>query len=269
MNRLRIARAMNGLRIAVAMFTIVPVPRAWHDRQLGAAPAAMTWLPFVGAALGALAGCVAAGATAADARAALLGAVLAVGATALLTRGLHLDGLADTADGLASRRPAPEALQIMRRPDIGPFGVATLCLVLLADVSAVAVLAGQGRWLPVAGLAVACATGRVAAMHAALPRVPAARADGFGALVAGRGGYATTAAITALGLAGGAGIAALTDGRIWVWPLVQVVALGLAALACRHAVRRLGGATGDVFGALIETATMVSLVGLALFGQPG
>ena len=70
---------------------------------------------------------------------------------AVATGGLHLDGLADTADGLGSRRPADQALEIMRRPDAGPLGVATLVLVLLVQVSALASLPrragrGGGRW---------------------------------------------------------------------------------------------------------------------------
>ena len=54
---------------------------------------------------------------------------------AALTRGLHLDGLADTADGLGSAKPAEDALRIMKQSDIGPFGVITLLFVLLAQVA--------------------------------------------------------------------------------------------------------------------------------------
>ena len=70
---------------------------------------------------------------------------LAVGSLALLTRGLHLDGLADLADGLASGKPAPAALDIMRRSDIGPLGVVTLVLTLLLQVAALSQAESAGR----------------------------------------------------------------------------------------------------------------------------
>ncbi len=111
----------------------------------------------------------------------LLGATLAIGVLALLTGGLHLDGLADTADGLGSRRPRDEALAIMRRSDIGPFGVVALLFAVGVQVTGLAAV--QPGWPGAAALAVAVVTGRVAVVLAA--GSPAARPDGFGALVAG------------------------------------------------------------------------------------
>ena len=112
----------------------------------------------------------------------LLGAALAVGLIALLTGGLHLDGLADTADGLGSRRAPADALAIMRRSDVGPMGVAALVLVLLVQVTAVAAMPRVS--LAAASLVLAEVTGRVAVVVAT--GSPAARPGGFGALVAGR-----------------------------------------------------------------------------------
>ncbi|CAM5688924.1 Adenosylcobinamide-GDP ribazoletransferase [Streptomyces rimosus subsp. rimosus] len=66
----------------------------------------------------------------------LLAAVATAAVPAALTRGLHLDGLADTADGLGSGKPADDALRIMKQSDIGPFGVITLLFTLLAQVAA-------------------------------------------------------------------------------------------------------------------------------------
>ena len=112
------------------------------DLDEGAAARAVFWLPVLGAGLG-LAGraamvFVAAGQWSPERQ--LLGAALAMVLLALATGGLHLDGLADTADGLGSRRPADQALEIMRRSDAGPLGVATLVLVLLVQVCALASL---------------------------------------------------------------------------------------------------------------------------------
>jgi adenosylcobinamide-GDP ribazoletransferase len=255
---------MARLARSVSMFTIVPVPAAGTGELTPAgAVQALLWLPVVGAAIGAAAGLPATMVRAWAPHANLAGAVLAIAALAGLTRALHLDGLADTADGLGSRAAAGRALEIMKRSDIGPFGVVTLVLVLLADVAALATVPG-GAWTPVAVLAVAAATGRVAAVHAAVRGVPSARPAGFGALVAGRVDIPAAAGWTVSVLAFGAA-AALALGISPAWVLVpQAVALASAWLLRRHATRRFGGMTGDVFGALIETATVVTLTGVAL-----
>jgi len=189
--------------------------------------------------------------------------VLAVTVLAALTGGLHLDGLADLADGLGSRRPAAGALEIMKQSDIGPFGVVALIVVLGAGVAALGSVQG-GPWTPVGVLAVAAATGRVAAVHAAVPGVRPARASGFGSIVAGHVPPAAAVAWTVGVLGLGAAIA--IDLSIAVgWFLVpQAIALAAAYLFRLHVVRRLGGVTGDVFGALIESAAAVTLIGVAL-----
>lgn len=87
----------------------------------------------------------------------LLGAVLAVTVLGVLTCGQHLDGLADTADGLGSRRPRDAALEIMRCGDTGPLGVAALVLAVLFRVTALAALAGR---LAVVGLVHGAVTAR-------------------------------------------------------------------------------------------------------------
>jgi adenosylcobinamide-GDP ribazoletransferase len=182
----------------------------------------------------------------------------------VLTGGLHLDGLADTADGLGSRRPRAEALEIMRRSDIGPLGVAALVLVVLLQVTALATVA-PGPPAAVA-LVVATITGRVAVIMAA--GSPAARPGGFGALIAGSApAPARAAAVVALLVVAGAGGAAAGGPALAVRSLAAVVAgLLAAALLQVAATRRLGGTTGDVFGALIELGTATVLVVLAWSG---
>ena len=167
----------------MSLFTTIPAGvSGMLDDEVAAK--AILWLPGIGLLLGAIGGGVllAVGTLNTTGPGRLLGAALAVAVIAVLTGGLHLDGLADTADGLGSRRPADAALEIMRRSDIGPMGVGALVLVLLIQVAAVAAVPRLP--LAVAALALAEVTGRVSVVVATSS--PAARPGGFGALVAGR-----------------------------------------------------------------------------------
>ena len=260
-------------RVALSLFTVIPAG-VGGGLDEGAAARAVFWLPVLGAGLG-LAGSavmvfVAAGELSVERQ--FLGAALAVALLAVATGGLHLDGLADTADGLGSRRPADQALEIMRRSDAGPLGVATLVLVLLIQVSALASLprgwTGSGwtgsGWTGAFGLVLAAVTSRVAVVLAT--GAPSARPSGFGALVAGRTSAAGRAvsvvvllgAVVAAGLALG-GVAAAARGAA-----AALAGLAVAALLRWGARRRLGGMTGDVFGAIIELSTATVLVVLVL-----
>jgi adenosylcobinamide-GDP ribazoletransferase len=218
----------------------------------------MSIAPYVGLALGLVVGGVGLGAVALGASP-LVAAVLVIGASAGLTRGLHLDGLADTADGLGSYRDAADALQIMRKPDVGPFGVVVIVLVLLAQIASAAQLLSR-PWLPaLAGIATATAVGRLGISLACWHRIPAARPDGLGATVAGTVGVPA--------LATGAfvlGAAALVATPIWLGPVALGAGLvaGIALLA--QAVRRLGGVTGDVLGAVCEVTTTLTYVVMSL-----
>jgi adenosylcobinamide-GDP ribazoletransferase len=249
------------LRTAVSLFTVIPVG---GEAELGKGDAAraVLWMPVVGLLLG-LAGAgvmigVNAGGSGGPRR--LLGAALAVGLTALLTGGLHLDGLADTADGLGSRRAPADALAIMRRSDVGPMGVAALVLVLLIQVTALTAVPDGAA----ASLVLAEVTGRAAVVVAT--GSPAARPGGFGALVAGQtSARARTLVVLLLGCAivvaglasAGAGLAV----RGLVAALIGLLAGGLLQLVAR---RRLGGMTGDVFGAIVEVSVAAVLVACVL-----
>ncbi len=195
----------------------------------------------------------------------LLAAVAAVAVPAVLTRGLHLDGLADTADGLGSGKPAADALRIMKQSDIGPFGVITLVLVLAAQVAALAQTWADSWARGALAAVVAAVVARLALTLAARTGVPAARPEGLGAAVAGvvpPGGVlavalVVTAAAAAAGAALGPRTALLAAGAV-------LAALAAAELLLRHCVRRFGGVTGDVFGGLAETAATCALVLLSL-----
>ncbi|MBV9382826.1 MAG: adenosylcobinamide-GDP ribazoletransferase [Streptosporangiaceae bacterium] len=262
----------DGLRLSVTLLTVFPVrhePEAPGRRD---AETAILWAPAVGAGLGAIAAAVLllAGPLG-EGR--LTSAALAVATLAALTRGLHLDGLADLADGLGSGQPAAQALDIMRRGDVGPFGVVTLVLTVLIQVAAVAHAGAQGAARGAAALIAAAVTGRLALAWACRQGVPAARPGGLGAMVAGTVRPAAAWTLTA-GALTAATAAVLTStgahGGALGWTLPAAVAAGLAAALAlqEHAVRRLGGITGDVLGALVEIAATVCLL-VAAMGPAG
>jgi adenosylcobinamide-GDP ribazoletransferase len=248
---------LAGFRLAVTLLTAIPLPggKASGPPSRPAAGAAMIWAPVIGLLLGT----AAAGVLYVFQRfwhaGPLVGATLAIVALAVLTRGLHLDGLADLADGLGSGKPAAQALDIMRRSDIGPFGVAALMLTLLIQVTALTQADALGRGVP--SVIAAAVTGRLALTWACRAGVPPARGEGLGALVAGTVHPAVPVLLT---------VAALAALAPFNWIFAVAVAAGLAASAAvtMLAVRRLGGITGDVLGAAAEIATAVCLLVLAL-----
>ncbi|MFC6062277.1 adenosylcobinamide-GDP ribazoletransferase [Streptomyces ochraceiscleroticus] len=252
----------DALRFAFGTLTVLPVPLTRWDRET--ARGGMLCAPLAGLVVGLCAAALGAGLLLLGGGP-LLAAVGTVAVPAALTRGLHLDGLADTADGLGSGKPADDALRIMKQSDIGPFGVIVLLLALLAQVAALHELYAAG-WASGAAAAVAGAvTARLALTLASRTGVPAARPEGLGAAVAGtvpvrRAAVAVLAALAVL-----AGLGAY-GGAYGALHTAVAVLLGLAAgeVLLRHCVRRFGGVTGDVFGGLAETAGLVTIVVLAL-----
>jgi adenosylcobinamide-GDP ribazoletransferase len=259
------AAVADGLRFAFGTLTALPVRVTRWDRE--AARAGMLGAPLVGLVVG-LCSAAAGGLLLLAGAAPLLAAVASVAVPAVLTRGLHLDGLADTADGLGSARPAEDALRIMKQSDIGPFGVITLLLVLLAQVAAVSELYAADWVRGAVAVTVAGVAARLALTLACRTGVPPARRDGLGAAVAGtlRGRTAVTAALltTAACAAGGAVVGVSGVSGAVRHSVAVLAALAAAQALLRHCVRRFGGVTGDVFGALAETAATVTLVALTL-----
>ena len=245
---------LSGPLESAALLTALPVPARAATSTRGVLP----WAPLVGAVLGGVAAGVAEVGTRTVSP--LTGAVLAVVALALLTRGLHLDGLADTADGLGPLRGRERALQVMRQSDVGPFGVATLVLTLLLQVTCLAALLPQdGGWLV---LWTAVVTARLAMSRTGLPGVAVAEGSSLGRTVAGTvsATWLTAAAVLTLVCAGLA--AAAVQGPEQAAVLVGAAAVGLLAAEALHrrALRRLGGTTGDVMGAMGEVATAATLL---------
>jgi len=239
--------------LAVSWLTVLPVHTGAPSAAVAAA--AIRWAPVIGAALGAAAGGVLLGLTALGV-APLVAGLLTVGFLALATRGMHLDGLADTADGLGCYGPPERALAVMRDGGAGPFAVVALVVALGAQAAALAELAPHG-WAAIGALALACAAGRAGFAWVARRGVAAARPGGLGATVAGsQPWWVAPAWWVALASAGVA--AAGPRGAV----AVALGALLVAALS-RHTARRFAGMTGDVLGAASELATTAALVALA------
>ncbi|MEU2785235.1 adenosylcobinamide-GDP ribazoletransferase [Streptomyces sp. NPDC007110] len=252
----------HGLRFAFGTLSVLPVRVERWDRD--AARGGMLCAPLVGVVLGG--GAAAVGLVLLFLGAGpLLAAVTAAAVPAVLTRGLHLDGLADTADGLGSGKPAEDALRIMKQSDIGPFGVITLLFVLLAQVAALTRLYDDSWARGALATVVAAVTARLALTLAARTGVPPARPEGLGAAVAGvvpaRVAAGVALAVTVVAAAAGALLG--TDDAVRT-AVAVLAALGCCELLLRHCVRRFGGVTGDVFGGLAETAATTALVVLSL-----
>ena len=256
----------DALRLCLGTLTILRVRPPRHvDRRV--AGRAMVLAPLVGLALGCV---LLALLWTLGGRSSLLAAVGAVAALALLTRGLHLDGLADTADGLGSGRDADRALEVMRRGDVGPFGVVTLLLVLLLQVAALdgLVQTSTGRAAVVAALVLS----RLVLPALCSRGIPAARPEGLGAMVAGTVGrvaLAVSAVVSVLVLLVVALVLAPTYDSVTSGSWLHLVAFlvgpaVVTGLFARRCIRRFGGVTGDVLGACVEVAFTAALLVAAL-----
>lgn len=258
------ASVLEGLRFAFGTLTVLPVELTRWDRA--AARGGMVWAPVVGLSTGLCAAAL--GGVLLITTGPLVAAVATVAVPAALTRALHLDGLADVADGLGSGRDAAGAREVMKRSDIGPFGVLVLVLVLLAQTAMFDQLYARS-WADGAFAGVlAAVTARTALTVTARRGVTAARPDGLGAIVAGTvPGKSVSAMVAAATLAAGVASWSLTGGQgSSVVQATAAVVVGLLAgeSLLRHCRRRLGGASGDVFGAVAEVAATSSLLVLAM-----
>lgn len=248
---------MRHLLATLSWMTVLPTPRSDAEFTRADGARIIALVPLTGALVGVVVAGVAWTGHLAGLPAVLVGA-LAVGAAALLTRGMHLDGFADCVDGLGSYGSPERAREIMRQGTVGPFGAAALALLLIAEAAAVGSLADRGQWLAI-GVAVGAA--RVAAVIGCRRGWAPSNPDGFGALTAG------TQSVVAQGLwlviALGAAVPTV-PGLPWQGPAAVAVAILLATLTMRHCVRRFGGISGDVLGFGIELATTIALISLCI-----
>jgi adenosylcobinamide-GDP ribazoletransferase len=245
-----VARATDGLRSAIAFLTLIPVPPA--TRADGGFADAPGWFPLVGAGIGAVGGGVRAATQ--PAFGATVASALALVAMVALTGALHLDGLADTADGLGVRGDRQRRLDVMRDPANGTF--ATLALGLWGLVW-FAIVASLDTGQALRTLVAAAACGRwMTVVHGSL--LGPARTDGLGSAFApsrAQLAMATAWALAASLLAVGTGSGAAAFGA--------ALAAGMAFTA--FARRAFGGQTGDTLGACeVIAETAAALAALAL-----
>ena len=244
---------MKAFFAGLSFLTILPSPVRTEPADL---ERSLPYFPVVGLIVGGLAALL--GWACSWILPATPAALLAVAGLAGLSGGLHLDGLADTADGFCSHRPRERVLEIMRDSRIGTMGVLAVVFCLLVKISALAALPVEPRLEALLLMAVA---GRVA-MLINLRLLHYARPMGLGTAFFGQRSVWPAAVASALLLALG-----------WVLFDRSGLAIGLAALLgsagwaflCH---RRIGGATGDTLGAASEwTEALVSLAtAIALHG---
>lgn len=192
----------------------------------------------------------------------LVTGLAAVSVLALGTRALHLDGLADTADGLGSGWDRDKALAVMRRGDIGPMGVVALVIVIGLQAAAFGELARDIRGA--VGLAVVICCSRAVLAVVCLRGIPAARPQGLGEAVARSVPPFAAAIVWALVLAAMAAVTFVVDGSWLTGVVATMLALVATAVLLRRCVVRLGGVTGDVMGACVEVACTALALGSVL-----
>ncbi|MER6969644.1 adenosylcobinamide-GDP ribazoletransferase [Nocardioides sp. NPDC000445] len=252
----------DAWRLAVGTLTAMPVPPPEHvDRRRAAMAMAVAPLAALPLALGAAAIALLGQLTGLPH---LVTALLAIGVVVAGNRALHLDGLADTVDGMAASYDRERSLAVMKTGTSGPAGVTAIVLVLGLQVAALAsVLGGEGGVrLALLALVAVCAS-RAALSLCCVRGVRPARQDGLG-----RTFTQTVSPLLAavVWLASGAALAAAAWWAgigWWRGASAAVIAALVVALILVRAVKRFGGVTGDVFGAAVEAALATILVTLS------
>jgi len=250
-----VRRAFRAARLAFAFLTIVRVP----IRDGEVTPASLADARFAYPVAGLAIGLVLAGLSEALRWAGAPGgpsAFLLVAAGVALSGGLHLDGLADAADGLFLWGDADRRLAVMRDSRVGSFGAIALALVLLGKFAALGAIGGPARSLAILGAAT------VARSMILIPAglAPYARRDGTGRSVIDAAQPRDALGAAMLGSA--VGVATMGAAGL----LAASIAAGVVLVLTRSAWRKLGGVTGDILGAAVELAELTFLMTLGLTG---
>ncbi len=242
---------IRDLRVAAGFLTRVPVGDV---SARGASPVhlanAVPWFPVIGAGVGLVHAGVWRGSV--EVLSPLVAASLATAVALLVTGAFHHDGLADIADAFGGGWNVEQRFEILKDSRLGTYGTAALAMALITEVATVA------SFEPSVGfraLIVAHAVSRAAAL-AAMVLAPMA-GDGLGA------SYAQDLSVVRVGfgIAVGVVLAVVLSPVLFVWPLVGAAVAALAVVAL--AVRKIGGVTGDVLGAVTVCAGVAALVATA------
>ncbi len=241
---------MRPFLVALQFLTSLPVQLAVppDEREIGHS---LAWYPVVGLLLG---GVVFLAALILDSAPPLLGAALLLVLWVLLSGGLHLDGLADSADawigGLGDR---DRTLAIMKDPRCGPAGVVAVVLLLLLKFSAIYSLLESGVPIP---LLLAPVLGRMA-LPLLFLTTPYLRREGLGSALATHASPKRVVLISVAVLM----VLLVVEKSSLFW--LMIVAVVLFVVLRTMMMRRLGGTTGDLAGALVElteTAVLTAAV---------
>ena len=243
---------MKSFFAAVQFLTIFPFPTRWGggERELGRS---VVFFPVVGLLIGTLVATFDAGLRRVLPE--LLSSVFVVVALVGVSGGLHIDGLADTADGFLSSRPREQILEIMKDSRTGPMGVTAIVCVISMQIAAVASIPPHLRWgtillMPLAGRC---------AMVIEMAVLPYVRPEGgLGTVFQRNRSWLHAAwALAFLTLVGWMAAA-------WMGLMACAASLALTLILAAYAYRKIGGLTGDVLGASCELVEVVpALVAVA------
>jgi adenosylcobinamide-GDP ribazoletransferase len=241
---------MKRFLAAVRFLTILPLPGgvgAAQEDLAGSVP----FFPVVGLLLGAVAG-VAAWVLGMLVSPMLAGAGVVV-LLAAFSGGLHMDGLSDSADGMLSSRPRERILEIMKDSHVGAMGVMAIVCVLMVKFAALASVGGRNLWAAAAFMPLA---GRCAIL-VNMAMLPYARPEGLGKIFCRR--RAVGSAIWGAALLAGLGWAMFG----WQGLVLAGICIAVAAGMAGYFYGKIGGCTGDTFGAVCELVEVTAVVVVA------
>jgi adenosylcobinamide-GDP ribazoletransferase len=242
---------MNSLKrfaVAVSYVTCIHVVKIEFDQESTVIRGLAKYLPAVGILIGVLLFFLATLMNFLENEAILKGCIISL-SWLWLTGGLHFDGLMDTADGIFSHQARERILEIMHDSRVGNFGVLAGVSILLIKVASIASLHGQSLLTALVCIPIWarwCET-------YAIGKFDYARADGKGKVWHDSTKYPLDLFRGAVPAAIASTVAAYFFGTTEIWcPIVFTLAGGLIAAYWLN--QKVGGHTGDTYGAVVELA---------------